>query len=277
MYGISKLVSWWASRRPSGSGKNYAGVTVVYKIVKTILEQRRMSQETLASQLGVKQVQISRWVSGSSGRSFSAYCEKLRRYAKEHKDEWLALMASPEARTAISDLEGILVFTEDAYVPHDTWVISERPAELDRKALRDKIVDALKHRATQQSGAPFLVYWVPTSKKRAISDLFGEFQLAGIEMSSINDHIRVVETPEHVSLLPVTIVRPHHDDRIGLVSTRLNSSSGVRVSVLPRETTLHFYTLLRPIYNELRLSEKKEYGTMEGQKWRLVPLEELKN
>lgn len=261
------------SRGSSDSGEKFRRANIVYRIVQTILDHERMTQEELAVQLGVKQAQISRW---SSARSFSALCDRLRRYAQQHKDEWLRLMMSPEARTAFSDLENILFFTEDFFIPQETWVVSERPAELDRKSLRDKTVDALKNRAVNEhSPEPFLVYWVPASKKEVIRELIVTFQLAGIELSSINDQIRVIETPEYLSFLPLTIVRPHSDDRVGFVSPWLESSSGLRLSVLPQETTDRLYARLRSVYNALILSEGNEYNSLDGSSWRLIWPKEL--
>jgi len=271
----------------------------MYKVLEA-LRKPGESNESLAARLGIEinvrkdgrpdQTDLSRTF---SERSFVRIADGLRRWAREHPQEWIALLASSKDANLWDEFRDLLFLTEgfwrDAHhhmkaaadagtvrplegapaagdhlrLANEVWLITGEPAELDNA--REREFSALRMRMGQR-----LVYWLPTTGGAALaSRLAKEFRFTGyVDEETLNERMYVVLGPDVVGhLVPLAINDPHGEGAMGFTGTR-HETGNVRVTVVPQQITNQAVRWLRGVYMELLQS--RDFRTADGASWRLL-------
>lgn len=218
---------------------------------KLLAELRRMlgkTQAEFAELLDTDQTQISRLEAGTAGKSFHELCDRLRTYARAFPRKWLELMAAGESSELFAEYADLFFVSEDLKVPFkELWVIAALPAECQRAAVRAQVAKQIREDQAR------VVYWCPKESFDHLRTLaYALEDEHGLTEDQLKKQILVINTPSNFTLLPLAIIDPRDDKRLGFLSPQPKFGSGLRVVVLPQETTAHLFTELESIYRTLQ-------------------------
>jgi len=271
-----------------------------------VLESLRKPDETneqLAARLGIEvnrrgstgkidQTDLSRTF---SDKWFRRVCAGLKKYAMEHPEEWLLLLASARAGSLWDEFKDLIFLSEDFWKPSqdllvealesgkltglpkgiqlgqrlkaETWIVTGEPSVLESAGEREFSTARIKigHR---------FVYWLPKGEGQALARrIVAEFRFSGVLSSEeLNHGLWFIYGPETLGYMPAfAISSPHSERALGLTGTR-NEASNIRLIVLPEQLTTRTISWMRGVYIEL--VEHDVTTTADGFEWRLVKGEE---
>lgn len=229
-----------------------------------------LSQIALSIEMGIDQSQISRWSHKKSTESFKAFAAALRRYTERNPIEWMQLLSDGVVREYVNEFHNTIFLTETFPYPNNIpiWVISSRPAEFDRQDVKQHIIDNL---LTYKEGQPYIVYWLPhgsDSEHRIVRFIKTVLSKTGMTVDSLYKKLRVFFVPKPLCYISYAIFRPLTDERIGLISSKIDSADGIWAQVLPRRTTSSMVNELSYVYELLYEQNESQIKEEDGTEWR---------
>ncbi len=241
----------------------------MYKALKPLRRLLAMSQADLAQAMDTDQAQISRLESGAAGRPFEKLCAQLRTFVRRHPQAWLRVLASAQAAEVFAEYRDLLfVNGELTYDYEELWVISPLPAECQRADVRRQV-----GRAIHERGAT-ICYWVADEALAEVKTMLLAMEDEdGLSPAEIAAGIRIVRAPTYLTPVPMALMDPRSDRRVGFLSPQFDYSGGVHLIVLPHTSSTRLYKRLEPIYRVLRRGVDTCH--VDGFEWQLVRPEGL--